>query len=256
MHRESDEFCKLSDGYILFSEAIRRLEMRIWGGLRDPRELRNLKDALRKEESDTVTIETDAIRKGVSVGFGPRRQEAGKRLTRAALGGKLGVYLARQDQKTPGCTRIPCEVLERLMLVRGSLPDYPIRPSIKACSGDRSLALLLRTGPLVVEESEFNRWVAAERNKGRWPSQRSRKKPRTGRPTKATGDLRDALLELIRVGAWNSTQPITELRHWLIMLGKKVPSADTLIRLVNSLYVETGDPALRRRKRAPRRRSE
>ena len=51
-------------GFILFSEAVRRLQTTMWGGLPRPIALRNLRDLLRKEGSDTwVTIYTEDIRK-------------------------------------------------------------------------------------------------------------------------------------------------------------------------------------------------
>ena len=113
---------------------------------------------------------------------------------------------------------------------------------------------MLGAGSLVVAESEFCQWKEAEYNKGRWPSQRSRSKHGEGRPTKQTESLRNAVLARVNDGSWRSPQSINSLRRLLIDSGRDgVPSADTLARLVDNLHEETGDPDLRRVKRARRR---
>jgi hypothetical protein len=233
------------NGFILFSEAIRRLQISMWGGFPRPIESRRLRERLRKEGEHEVRV-----------GFGPWRQRAGECLTQAALNGKLRVYLAHQDQDTPVCTIIPSNVLGRLITSRGSLPDQPIRPSIKACEGDENLFLLLKTGCLVVAESKFNDWREAEYSRGKWPSQRSRSKHGDGRPTKQTDPLRKEVLALVGDDVWNGRQPITRLQNLLIASGRdNVPSTDTLARLVDNLHGEIGHPDLHRVKRVRRKRS-
>jgi hypothetical protein len=229
----------LPRGFILFSEAIHRLQMSMRSGLHRPIAVQLVKKRTPKAR----------------IGFGPWRQRAGEDLTMAACERKLEVYVALGKQENPVCTRIPPKVLQQLMLVRGSLPDRAIRPSLKACGCDRIL-LLLQRGCLVVKESEFIRWLKAERRKGKWPSQQSRRKPRIGRPSKQSSDLRHAIIARIRDGVWSREQPITELRRELIASGMDpVPSADTLGRMIDNLYDETGDPDFLRSRRAPRRRS-
>jgi hypothetical protein len=235
----------LPNGFILFSEAIHRLGMSMWSGLKRPIALQKVRAEFKK-----VGVHH------MSLGFGPWRQRAGEDLTLATCEGKLEVYAALENQEYPVCTRIPAKVLRQLILVRGSLPDRAIRPSLKGCDRDRNLLLLLQRGYLVVNESEFSRWHKTERRKGRWPSQERRQKTRIGRPTKQT-ELRNAIIALVRDGVWSIEQPVTGLRRHLIDLGKtNVPSADTLARWIDRLHDETGDADLRRRRRAPRRRSE
>ena len=267
---------KLPDGYILFSEAIHRLQRSMWGGLQRPLAVSELSDRFQREKSNTwVTIHTadlqtsfgqESLAKAPNIRmswskyrgrkplvFGPWRQKAGESLTRAARTERLEVYVAHQDDGTPACTHIPPMVLSRLIIARGSLSDRAFRPSMKACDGDQKLLLLLQHGYLVVQEDKFTRWLVTERKKGKWPSQSSRKKPRPGRPRKQTKSLKNAVLRLVRDGVWNGHQPITKLQRRLIAAGRSdVPSADTLGRLVGDLHDEGGDPALRRRKRASR----
>jgi hypothetical protein len=235
----------LPNGFILLSEAIRRLQMSMWSGLQRPIAVQDVKAELKKQGTHKARI-----------GFGPWRQRAAEDLTLAACEGKLEIYAALENQENPVCTRIPTKVLRQLILVRGSLPDRAIRPSLRASDRDRNLLLLLQRGCLVVNESEFSHWHKAERRKGRWPSQEKRQKTPMGRPTKQT-DLRNAIIARVRDGLWSTEQPVTELRRQLIAAGRTdVPSDDTLARWVDRLHDEIGDPDLRRRRRAPRRRSE
>jgi hypothetical protein len=232
----------LPNGFILFSEAIWRVQMSMWSGLNRPIAVQD--------------VRADGSRQP-RLGFGPRRQRAAEDLTLAACEEKLAVYVALENQENPVCPRIPAKVLRQLILVRGSLPDRAIRPSLKACDRDRNLLLLLQRGCLVVKENEFSSWLKAERRKGRWPSQEKRQKPRIGRPTKQRQELRYAIIARVRDGVWSCEQPVTELRRHLIDSGRtNVPSADTLARCIDRLHDETGDPDLRRSRRAPRRRSE
>jgi hypothetical protein len=229
----------MPNGYILFSEAIRRLEMSMWGNLRRPLAVRQVKG---KKGA-----------KKLSIGFGPWRQKASERLTRAASQGKLAIYLAHQDQKTTKCTIVPANVVKRLITSRGVLRDRPIQPSLKACDGDGTLFRLFGEGFLVVREQEFRCWHQAEYKKGRWPSQRSRSKRGEGRPTKQTESLRNAVLARMHDGVWAPAQSVNELRRLLTESGRDdVPSADTLASLVDNLHDETGDPKLRRIIRAGR----
>ena len=229
--------CQLPSGHILFSEAIHRLEMSMWGNLPRAIPLQQLKHGEQK----------------LRVGFGPWRQSAGRCLTQAAVKGTLAVYVAHQEEGSPICALVPPRVVKRLILSRGYLRDRAIRPSLKAFKGDEALFKLLGAGLLVVAESEFCQWKEAEYNKGRWPSQRSRSKHGEGRPTKQTESLRNAVLARVHDGVWRSTQSINSLRRLLIDSGRDdVPSADTLARLIDKMHEETGDSDLRRVKRAGR----
>jgi hypothetical protein len=236
------EDCQFPSGYILFSEAIHRLEMSMWGNRPRAIALQQFKQELRKCGEQKLRV-----------GFGPWRQRAGRCLTQAAVNGTLAVYVAHQEEGSPICALVPPRVVKRLILSRGYLRDRAIRPSLKAFKGDEALFKLLGTGLLVVAESEFCQWKEAEYNKGRWPSQRSRSKRGEGRPTKQTESLRNAVLARVHDGVWRGTQSINSLRRLLIDSGRDdVPSADTLARLIDKMHEETGDPALRRVKRAGR----
>jgi hypothetical protein len=236
---------KVPKGYILFSEAIRKLAISMWGGLRRPDELEKVKQIFKKAGEPNARIE-----------WGRWREKAAGRLTQAALEGKLAVYVTHQDQDTPTCSMVPSNVLRQLIASRGSLPDHAIRPSIKACDGNESLFVLLKTGCLVVAETEFSAWLQTEHRKGRWPSQRSRKKAVIGAPGKQTETLRNAVLARVRDGVWSGDKSIVGLRQLLIDSARDdVPSSDTLARLVDELHDETGEPGLSRVKRVRRKRS-
>jgi hypothetical protein len=125
--------------------------------------------------------------------------------------------------------------------------------------GDEALYWLLKAGVLVVEVAEFHAWYHSERERGKWPSQRSRAKPRQGRATKQTDALRNSVLAMVHDGKWNAeTDTIAELGKLLGGPRKiDVPSVDTLARLVDNLFKETGEPGLHRKLRSrPIRRSD
>jgi hypothetical protein len=241
------------DGFLRLSDAVNRLAEGMWGGLPRP-----------------VAVETIKRRfKKTSVGFGPRREQAGQRFRAAAMQGRLVVYVvARPQAPSKNCTLprrspveieplvVPANVLKRLLTSRGGLPDHPLRPSIKTADGNDRLFALLTAGFLVVLESDFIVWYRQERAKGKWASQRSRSKIGNGRPTKQTEGIRNAVLALVRDGAWSGKASIATLHRLLVTSGRSnVPSVDTLARLANQLHRETGDPGLLRIARATRKRS-
>jgi hypothetical protein len=233
---------KVPNRYILFSEAIRKLAISMWGGLRRPDELQKVKQIFNKAGEPNARIE-----------WGRWRQKAAERLTRAARLGELMVYVTHQDRRAPTCSMVPSKSLKQLILSRGSLQDRAIRPSIKACNGDQTLFAWLKTGCLVIDETEFSRWYQAEYRRGKWPSQRSRKKRTTGRPRNQSDSLRNAILARVRDGDWSGNKSIVSLRQLLIDSRRDdVPSADTLARRVDELHDEIGDAALHRRGRRTR----
>jgi hypothetical protein len=255
-------------GFLLISDAVDRLAEGMWGGLPRPLPVETVKQAYKKE----------------SVGFANWQERAGQRLTQSALRGELRIYvfvLPRVASKKHGVARassraaeplsaaILVKVLSRLLLFHGRLPDHPIRPSIRTADGDKKLFALLRSGALVVRETEFVDWYQSQRAKGRWPSQRSSsqrakgrwpsqrssspKRRSVGRPSMQTESLRTAVLALAREGAWNARGSITDLHRHLVRSGRDdVPSCDTLARLVDQLHDQTGELQLRRYKRSRR----
>jgi hypothetical protein len=243
---------QVPDGFLRLSDAVNRLADGMWGGLPRP-----------------VAVDTIKWRfKKTSAGFGPWREQAGQRLRAAAMQGKPVVYVVakpRAPSKNAALRRppvkieptvVPANVLKRLLTSRGSLPDHPIRPSVTTADGNDKLFALLTAGLLVVLESDFIVWYRSERAKGKWASQRSRSKIGNGRPTKQTEGIRNAVIALMRDGAWSGKASIATLHRLLVTSGRcGVPSVDTLARLVNQLHRETGDPGLLRIARARRKRA-
>jgi hypothetical protein len=235
--------------FLSLSEAVNRLAEGMWGGLRRPEPVAAIKQDYKK----------------LSVGFGPWREKAGRRLRVAAVKGKLVIYVLASPRvrsadhdltgvspTKPEPEAVPVPVIKRLILSRGSLPDHSIRPTIKTAEGDEKLFASLASGQLVVQASDFEDWYQSECTRGRWPSQRSKSKVSEGRPTKQTEALRNAVLALIRDHKWNGKDPISELQRLLVASGRsEVPSQDTLARLVDHLRSETGEAELLR---IPRRR--
>lgn len=131
------------------------------------------------------------------VGFGSWKEYAQQRVRAAAVFGKLPVYVQCCSNAAP--LLVPPDVIARLMVVRGGLPDHPIRPTLKIAGGNERLLSVLKTGILLVRENDFASWYKAERRGSRWPSQFSSKKRRSaGRPTKMTADLRSAAADALR----------------------------------------------------------
>ena len=125
----------------------------VWGGLRRPEPLAAIKHDQKK----------------LSLGFGPWREKAGRRLRAAAIKGELVIYLlakpqARsEDHSLTECSLekiepvvVPVNVVKRLIISRGGLPDRPIRPSIKTTEGNETLFALLTVGLLAVRASDFD----------------------------------------------------------------------------------------------------
>ncbi len=245
----------LPHGFLCFSDAVTQLAEGIWGGLPQAEPVRTIKN----------------IAKRASIGFGPWREQAGRRFTAAARKGEVAVYVAANRQRSfehlvflqdalGKPVVVPQSVLRRMITSHGSLQDDPIRPSLATAEGNEKLFRLLTVGILLIRADDFAVWYESDHAKGKWPSQRSKSKIGNGRPTKQTEVLRNAVLALVRDGKWNGEIGITELRGLLVAAGRDdVPSTDTLRRMVDQLHHETGDtglfrkvPARRKRVRGPR----
>ena len=123
------------NGYILFSDAVRWLAIRMWGGLPRPYELQKVKQTFNKLGEPSARIEWGLW----------WEKAAGRCLTQTALKGTLAVYVTHQDQDTPICSIVPPSVAETSSSLRVAyLRDRAIRPSLKACHGDEALFELLR----------------------------------------------------------------------------------------------------------------
>ena len=75
------------DGFLRFSDAINRLAEGMWGGLRRPFPVGGVKRTYKK----------------ASVIFAPWKEQAGQRLTAAAIAGKLPVYLFPEFESPTQC---------------------------------------------------------------------------------------------------------------------------------------------------------
>jgi hypothetical protein len=220
-------------GFLRFSKAVALLAQGIWGGLGRP----------------TPVIEVKQYEGQVSVTFGPWKEKAGQCLTLAAVNEQIPVYVFGQPQAEAGrpgpeLTRVPGAVLKRLIKPRGCLPDHP-RVSMRAVENDGQLFRALNTGLLIVRKSEFDAWYQREHRKGKWPSQRGKSK-KEGRPSHQTDGLRNAVAAIMQAGKIT----IAELRRRLVSSGRTdVPSEDTLARVVDELYRETGEARFRRHRR-------
>ena len=74
-----------------------------------------------------------------------------------------------------------------------------------------------------------------------------------GRPLKQSERLRNAILALVRDGQWSGRASLKELERLLSAAGyADLPSSDTLGRMVDQLFRETGIRQLRRIKRRRR----
>jgi hypothetical protein len=170
-----------------------------------------------------------------SVVFGPWKEHAAQLIRTAACDGGLPLYVRGDSDPIPLLLRP--DVVGRLISVRGGLPEHPIRPSLKTAGGDGALLKVLNSGFLLLRQDDFVTWYKLERDKGCWPSQRLRNRPTVGRPSKITNSLRNAVADALR----QRKHSIAELRRDLIASGHtEIPSADTLERLVDQLYRETG----------------
>jgi hypothetical protein len=197
-----------------------------------------------------------------SVAFGPRKEKAAKRVRAVAIAGKLQVYVIANLRQSPETATsvapkdydveiasMPTSVLKRLITSRGGFPDQVFRPTIRTTGGDEKLLGLLTRGMgvLAVREQEFRKWYRRERAKGRWPSQKSKRTRSGGRPSKQSEALKQEIARLVSAGSWRANDRIPKLCRLLVEAGcTDMPSVYTLRRLVRNMFVEMGDPALRR----------
>jgi hypothetical protein len=131
----------IPDGFLSVSEAVSVLARGMWGGLRRPHPVRQLKKQYRN----------------VSVGFGPWKEQAGRCFRTAVIEGNVQVYVFAKTSRSASHIEtepvpLSIEVLERLIAPRGGLPDHAVRPSLKTAGGDTKLLALLVRGILLVSK--------------------------------------------------------------------------------------------------------
>jgi hypothetical protein len=225
--------------FLRLSEATTELERAIWGGMRRPAPVAKLTHQEKK----------------ISVGWGPWTQQASEAVRSAILEHKLALYVCPEDQLSAmpaeeGTSTfsfsIPPDVFSRLLAPRGITPDRPHRSTWKTTNDDKQLLARLQKGVLILRREEFNEWLMVERAKGTWPSQSTRRKNPIGRPRR--NGVTTAIRILVNEGKWNAAQSVARLRRLMIDAGREaVPSEDTIGRVVDRLFRETGEACFRRR---------
>jgi hypothetical protein len=222
------------------SAGVASLEAGMFGGMSRPEMVQQVKKDLPR----------------LSVGFGPRQQEAAARLYDAMVGGEVTVYVEfypePSDQLQTRLLSVAPAVLEALPRSRGGLPDRVRVPTSLLRTGavNGQLFRALSSGRLLLRRSEFENWYGRERDRGRWPSQHGRKQSLGGRPRKQTA-LRDLILGIVNSGRWNGNNDTIAALAAMLAEGRDGPSVshDTVARAVDHLFRERGDERLRRRTR-------
>jgi hypothetical protein len=229
-------------GFVLISNAVKRLENGMFGGLGRPDMVDRIKKACPR----------------LSIGSGPQREKAAEAICQAVLSGKLQVYVERRGQardsnsgadRIPTLRIVPSAVLKILPKTRGGLPDAAIRVPLfllREKLVDEETFVALSSGPLLLKETDFASWYRREKRKGKWPSQRNRKSPHVGRPSKQDPTLINKVTSIVRANAWSGK--VSELERLLARDGIVV-SHDTVARILDALFVTTGDERFRRRSR-------
>jgi hypothetical protein len=142
------------------------------------------------------------------------------------------------------------EILRRMIRARGGLSDDVIRPTLRLVHDQPQAECLLaamQDGVLMVDAEEFKAWYRTERSRGIWPSQVG-KSVKRGRPTKQTEGLRSKIGAITDENRWRPSDGFPALRA-LLQIDGILASADTLRRLIDQMFLESGDPRLRRSKR-------
>jgi hypothetical protein len=240
------------EGYLRPSEAARILASGIFGGGKRPELVSKFK----------------AEFPGARIHSGPQREQAAERLMDAVTKGELPLYIwnrsARNVAPNSSVDHVPVKIARRLRPNRGGLPDYPYRVSTTLIDSLREHPTLLaafqgglmghkRAGAFLLSNEEFRAWYERERSRGKWPSQRSSIKPRRGRRSSTNEALISLVVEAVNEGKWAADQGTKALCRLLEGSGHAVPSHDTMHRLIDRLFIETGIEALRRKRRRSRR---
>jgi hypothetical protein len=225
---------------LLISEAVAELKVGMYGFRKQPEPIANIK---RSEPR-------------LSVGWGPQKEEAAKRIYEAIMQRKLSVFVlpaSTEDEMHRTHLQVPLGVLEQMITTRGGLPDHAVAPVRRFAKDSVTPELLtaLSKSALYVRRKEFEAWYKKVRKKRNWPSYshylrykptNKPPKPLMGRPSRQN-DLRDPILAL--EGRW---QTIADLVRLLESAGK-IATRDTTRRVVDQLFRETGKECYRRRER-------
>lgn len=232
--------------FILISEAVTRLEAGMFsGGAFLPEAVCDF----RRPEAVVVAKKSYP---GASIGWGPQREDAAKRIYGAIKLGELSVFALRDppDREADRAPlQVPLGVLKQMIFTRGGLSDRAVQPLRIRAKGTVAPELLatLSTHKLYLRREEFDAWYKKAKEKGNWPSQRSSRKPRMGRPPKQN-DLRAPIDALVNEKLWSARQKIADLVRLLESRGI-IAARDTVRRIVDQILKETGKQSYRRRVR-------
>ena len=223
--------------YCLISEGVHNLEESMFGNLNRPEAI----EAIKEKE------------RGLSVGLASQRVAARKAIREAAAKGKLRVYGLKPNV---GAIRpIGQELISKLILVRGALPDHVghlVQANNKS-PRERILREDLRNNILLLKRDEFKVWLAAERSKKKRSKKRRQsqgfdelKSPKIGRPKIPREPWTTLILGLVDQKKWRRSLGVPLLREMLIKDSDalRVPSDDTLARILDELCKNTKNPKI------------
>jgi hypothetical protein len=197
-----------------------------------------------RKEPELIAKIKKSVKKGEhrpSIGGGSQKEDANKRVYEAIFQGKLAVYVlpvSTEDKMLRSLLQVPPDLLERMISVRGGLPDHAVQP--RRIFGNDPIApellAALSMSALYVDREKFEAWCEEVRKKRNWPSN---KKP-IGRPLKHS-DLHISIAKLVNAGRWSAEQDsIAALVRLLESQGVKV-SRQTVQRAAIQLHRETLD---------------
>lgn len=223
------------------SEAVERLRRGMYGNLNRPEAIKEFK----------------TYYPGASIGSGPQKEQAAQLIHTAVMKGDLSVFVVPESTEVEEreiTLQVPREVLKQVIRTRGGgLPDHVIRPESLGRNEAITTELLaaLSKSALYLRREQFDVWQKINKAKGNWPSQRSSKKSRMGRPPKQDA-LRNPIVALVNQKEWSGRErSITDLVKLLASKGLAA-RRDTVRRTVDQLFKETGEQCYRRRERKRR----
>jgi hypothetical protein len=224
---------ELEAEFLLISEAVARLEAGMFGGA--------------IQQPETVKA-AKKFYPGASIGLGLHKEKAASVLNAAIVAGDLTVHVFTLSNTDRGSRplQVPLGVLNRLLKVRGGLPDRAIIPPVnllRDISVHSELFVALSNSAMFLPQGEFKAWYERHKSRRRWPSQRESKKPRTGRPSKQNDQLLTSIRARVAEKAWSAPDGIAKLVGLLATHG--APNRNLVRRAVQRLSEETGDSQCR-----------
>jgi hypothetical protein len=219
--------------FLLISEAVARLEARMFGG------------AIKRPEPVEAFKTIDPR---FSVGWGLHKEKAAAAIYAATIAGDLTVlvFSLSMPDRVSRPLRVPIDVLNRLLRVHGGLPDHAIRPPVnllRVTSVESELFVALSSSAMFLPQGEFKAWCERQKSRRRWPSQRESKKPPIGRPSKQDDQLLTSIRARVAEEKWSAPDGIAKLVRLLATNG--APNRNLVRRAVQRLHEETGVLAYR-----------